>query len=87
MGPLQGTHGHVLGRVFSLDMRIKHLRSLFEITGIMLRRLDEDEDVETLMGLVRIGRDECDDLEGISKALREIADDLLRQEQEAMKKA
>ena len=87
MGTLQGTHGHVLGRVMGLEGRIKHLRSLFDITACMLRRLDEDEDVETLMGLVRVGRDECDDLEGISQALREIADDLLRQEQEAMTKA
>jgi hypothetical protein len=85
MGTLQGKSGHVLGRVMTLETQTKYLRSLFDITFLMLNRFDDDEDVSTLMGLVRIGHDECDELERVSKEFREIADDLLRQEREAMK--
>lgn len=88
MAQLRGTHGHVVGRAFLLEGITCNLRSILNVTRQLVYRWDEEDDhIIALIAMCKISREECEKLDDISKGLREIADDLLRQETATQSKA
>ena len=90
MSTLEFCPGHLLGRISNLQGTQKRLHALFDIFNMQIRNVndfEEDEEVLTLLGLMRIGRHLCEDFEESLIELQEIADDGLHKEASNKKEA
>ena len=84
MASLEFCPGHLLGRIGMLEHYLEKLKALNEIFFLQAKKVteeeEEDEDVITLMGLVRLAEEVQRDVGDTIQELREIADNGVEQE-------